>query len=139
MVTADAIQYPALIYSKGHVFPYKNGKLGVCSAKALKDGFYGDLFVIDCVLNKFQIEGIKVLGGVLPFWGYRLLFYRQLKVELYFKDPFLVSIEQARAETIQAVLRGRDFWEAAWNTEKLNKRISLAQSVAKIVNCLDPT
>jgi hypothetical protein len=132
------IQYPILIISKNHIEYIQNGEnLKKCNKRALRNGYYEGLILIDSNSKKYLIKNAIKESTEGIFWGFNLLRGQQLKVRLVF-DEKVENIELSEFQNllIKLLNKYRDFWDSDGGFEERIEYIKSTNSIKEIIEKL---
>tara|TARA_R110002051_G_scaffold103133_1_gene174837 strand:+ start:149 stop:592 length:444 start_codon:yes stop_codon:yes gene_type:complete len=132
------IKYPVLIIAKNHIgFIENDENLEKCNKRALRNGYYNGLILIDSNSKRYLIKNAikESTEGIL--WGFNLLRGQQLKVSLVFEK----KIENVELSEFQELLtkqlnKYRDFWDSDGNFEERIEYIKNTKSIKEIIEKL---
>ena len=133
LTTLKDVQFP-ILYIKGATIGViqREDTLTLCTAKALKDGWYQGLTIIDSFGKKFRVIEARKLHGVGLFGGYILFLNRKLRVELRLtREPEECSLGEVK-ELLLKSLQHDDRWIAGGNWEELQSNVKDGQSIREI-------
>ncbi len=132
-VKTDSLRYPVLEFSKGMVFPARSVEdLEQCTKRALRNGFFKDLLLIDSGGKSLKITGAKKLRGVGPFFGFNVFLNQRIQVALTASGPEqIVGVEQVRRLVLGAI-RGKQEWNSMEHSDELVAIVDRAQSISEI-------
>jgi hypothetical protein len=103
---ATALPFPVLCLSRGHnVLHYARhaDELLVCSAKALRSGFYHHMEIVDAHAQRYRVQGALKTDNVGPFWGFNLLGGQTIRVALELELLPNQSVEVLKEQVLQAM------------------------------------
>lgn len=137
LVPLQQVPFPVL-YVKGDRAGViqKEETLTLCTAKALKDGWYKDLLIIDSRGRAYRVANVKKLHGVGLFGGYNLFFNRRLRVGLdLIQEPRPYTLNEIKEMIVNAVLRD-DECPAYPHRRELLREVRSARSIREALLCL---
>jgi hypothetical protein len=130
------IQYPIItISSKNHIEFFKSDKeLKKCNKRALKNGYYNKLILIDSSSKKYRIQSATEEGTIGILWGFNLLRGQQLKVKLIFDKKIKnIELDEFQNLLIKKINRNIDIWDSDGNLKKRIKFIKSTNSIKEIL------
>tara|TARA_R110002051_G_C8595477_1_gene479525 strand:- start:361 stop:789 length:429 start_codon:yes stop_codon:yes gene_type:complete len=132
------IKYPALIIAKNHIGFIQNAEnLEKCNKRALRNGYYEGLILIDSNSKKIIIKNAVKESTVGIFWGFNLLRGQQLKVRLVF-DKKVENIELSEFQNllIKLLNKYKDFWDSGGDFEERVEYIKGTNTIKEIIEKL---
>jgi hypothetical protein len=116
---ATELAFPVLCFSRGHnVLHYARhaDELLVCSAKALRSGFYQQMEIVDSNAERYGVQGAEKTGHVGPFWGFNVLGGQTIRVALALEPLPQQSVEMLKKQVLQA-MHASEFYDAETETK----------------------
>ncbi len=131
------IQYPIITISgKSHIeFITNDRDLKICNKRALKNGYYNNLTIIDSGSKKIKIQSAKKEGTAGFLWGLNLFKGQQLVVSLNYSEKIeRVKLNEFQKLLIKLINKDKYFWDSDNN---LKKRIDFIINANSIENILE--
>lgn len=135
-VIVDAkIIFPALVFCRGHLSFAPDPDFLTRSHKiALRKGLFRDSFIIDSGGMKYLVKDVREREGIPPFWGWRLLSVREIRVDLTFDDGRQLNPEELKQLVCQAIDKANDFWDSrVEGVEGIKRRVQAANGFDEII------
>lgn len=134
------IKYPVLTFSKsGHFWPSRDGtSLTQASEQRIRRGDFDGMTIIDADGRLLTVAGVKRVGYVPPFLGFRLFTARLKRIERELRDSTELSIQEIQDRVWRGIMKNKSFWESAWDQEELQRGLQSCPSVSAIVDLLVP-
>ncbi|MGH9769327.1 MAG: hypothetical protein ACREAB_18025 [Blastocatellia bacterium] len=135
-VIVDAkIKFPSLVFCRGHVsFAPDLDFLTRARKPAIRKVLYKDSFIVDSEGMKYQVKDVREVGGIPPFWGWRIFLVREIRVDLTFDDGQQLSLEEVKQLVREAVNKGRDFWDARIEGVRgIKRRVKAANNFDEVI------
>jgi hypothetical protein len=132
------INYPALIIAKNHIgFIQNSENLEKCNKRALRNGYYEGLILLDSGSKKILIKNAIKESTVGIFWGFNLLRGQQLKVRLVFdKKVENIELNEFQNLLIKLLNKYRDFWDSGRDFKERIEYIKSTNSIKEIIENL---
>ena len=130
------IKYPIIIISrKSHIEFIKNDKdLRRCNKRALKNGYYNNLSLIDSDSNRYSIQRAEIEGSIGILWGFNLLKGQQLKVRLIFDEIVNhIDLNEFQNLLIKVINMDKCFWDSDGNLKERIEFIRNTNSIKDII------
>jgi len=133
----ESLKYPALVFSRGMVFPARSADdLSLANRAALKNGYFSGQLIVDSTGKAVKIKDAKKLHGVGPFFGYNIFLNQRIKVELLPDgQPSQKDVGDVRDLVLKA-LRGNQGWNASGDYDELVASAERAKSISEIAGLI---
>ena len=112
---ATELPFPVLCLSRGHNILYyarHADELLVCSARALRSGFYHRMVIVDAQAQRYRVQDALKTANLGPCWGFNMLGGQTIRVALDLELLPTQSVEALKEEVLQA-MSASEFYDAA--------------------------
>jgi hypothetical protein len=132
-VAPGAIEFPCLCSSQSLVLVFDSLEaLTTCTSAAISNGWFAKMRVVDSVGAKFRVHSPKVLSGVGPLWGFRLLRGRLVRVAVEIeRQPGLATLDEVK-KLVRQSFRDWHGWESGGNLEELEQQLEAASTLQAV-------
>jgi hypothetical protein len=132
--TVANLEFPVLATSGPVIHVYRSAEeLTNWDARTLVSEFARHLSLIDSTLSGYRVLGIRKVGIVQPFWGWRLLEPRRIRVELKLGPPEQLKLDDVKQRLFQAFDHAPDFWESGGDLEDQKDEIRSMRNFEEMV------
>ncbi|HXO86935.1 MAG TPA: hypothetical protein VN803_15545 [Gemmatimonadales bacterium] len=135
----ERVAFPVLAFSRrlGVVNKKQNAnELTATTTAGIRNGLFEDLLLVDSELQGFEITGVKVRGGVGPFWGFTPFLNRRVRVELIPGRIRPAKLDEVKGLVSESFKKWNDVWASGGDLEELKERIHRAGSLSEISQLL---
>ncbi len=132
---SGSFKFPLIAFSSSVVHVARNARdLLICSKKALKDGFYKDLKIVDSCSMIYYIENASKLKPHGFFYGYNIFLNQKIEVELIIKFYEYIGLSDFK-ELVLLKLR-ENFVEIGGNYNHIANAIKSCTSIKAVIKHL---
>jgi hypothetical protein len=106
--------------------------LTTCTSAALSNGWFAKMRVVDSDGATFRVHSPKVLGGVGPLWGFRLLRGRLVRVAVEVERlPGVATLAEVK-KLVRKSFRDWHGWESGGNLDELEQQLEAAPTTEAV-------
>jgi hypothetical protein len=132
------MEFPILTLSRPSIIEViKNeNDLTICNAKALKNGYYANLRIVDTASYLYIVESAKKVGVIGPFAGFDIFLNQKIRVELLItQSPSKISLDELRKMVFDSFENWHG-WSTRGDFDELKEKIENAKSVVEVIEYL---
>lgn len=131
----NSIKYPAIILDRNNTVEIikSNDDLTSCSDKALKNGFYKGLVIIDS-----SGKSLKIINAQKnKIKKFSIFLNHIISVDLEYDSKVInFSVSQFKEKIISMIEKKKGFWSSAWDINELKDEIDKAENYEDVMQLL---
>lgn len=132
------LRFPVLSFSNPSIIEVVTSmsELTTCTSKALKDGYYTNLKVVDVELNEFTVESARKIRPIDSVWNYIFFLNQKIRVELVVPNlPRKITLDDLK-KLVSESFSSWHGWSSRDDFNELKRKVRDAKSVELIISYL---
>jgi len=137
------INFPVITFNSKQVFwevIFEANDLGTCSKRALRSGYFDDMYIYDSSLKKYEVLGVgasKAKNNLFR-WPYELMMYSSVlkKVDLKLSEGLPTEFDLVKKDVCQKVSENKSVWGDSQQVKELLDEIDSSGSFEQLINAL---
>lgn len=131
----DVMQYPVICLSQGWIqSEISEQSLTRCGIKAFKNGWYKKMIIIDSDGVEYVVKDVYQVGYDGPFWGFRFLKQRQIKVDLEIEMSKKLDIDTFQNMIYDYIKKKASFWSSGGSITEIKRQIKESKTFRDIID-----
>jgi len=128
------VRFPVLRISRRGLLEVSDDEdaLTVCGTAALASGHFTDATIIDVAGHRFRIRGATKVVSVGPFFGFRLMLSRRIKVRYELEPQPNLEVATAKELVLKAMRQTHHFWNARADAAEVRALVRQATSFREL-------
>jgi hypothetical protein len=138
-ISLDQLIFPVISFSKGNVvdFAKSSNELTQCNKRALKNGFFKNLLIVDCSGTSFKVKDATKIGTVGLFWGYDFFLDQKIRVAINFHhETETILLESFKDKILKIFKKDEYFWNSDGELEERTSFVQNANTHGEIIKRL---
>jgi len=135
----EEVKFPVVALARSSAITVYESKelLTKCFNRALANGYFENLFIIDSNCLGIEVMNAEKIGTVGGLWGYDIFLDQTIRVKLLLNNTVeQLSLDEVKNKILSTINENRSFWSSGESVAIIQSKITSARNMLDLINIL---